>query len=127
MRAEDSLAAKQAKAFFKRERPYIFDRALDVCDDGHDKQNSYPSGHATMAWSASAVLANLLPGNAQMILGHAADYAESRLVCGVHYRADIEAGHVLAIALVGKLMTKPEFQAEVVAARAELTTAHIAP
>lgn len=127
LRNEDSVAAKQAKAVFKRERPYIFDRALDVCDDGHDKQNSYPSGHATMAWSASAVLANLIPGKAQTILGHATDYVESRLVCGVHYRSDIDAGHVLAIALVGKLMTKPEFQAEVEAARAELTAAHIAP
>jgi len=127
LRNEDSLAAKQAKALFKRERPFFFDRALDVCDDGHDKQNSYPSGHATMAWSASAVLANLMPGNAQVILAHATDYVESRLVCGVHYRSDLEAGHVLGTALVAKLMTKPEFAAEIEAARAELTAAHIAP
>jgi len=127
LRNEDSVAAKQAKAYFKRERPFFFDKALDVCDDGHDKQNSYPSGHATMAWSASAVLADLMPGNAQVILAHTTDYVESRLVCGVHYRSDLEAGHVLATALVAKLMSKPQFQAEVAAARAELTAAHLAP
>lgn len=128
LRNEDSLAAKQAKALFKRARPFEIDgKALDVCDDAHDAKNSYPSGHATMAWSASAVLANLMPGNAQVILAHAADYVESRLYCGVHYRSDLEAGHVLGVVLVQKLMAKPAFQTELEAARAELTAAHIAP
>lgn len=128
LRAEDSLAAKAAKAYFKRARPFEIDgKALDVCDDAHDSKNSYPSGHATMAWSASAVLANLMPGNAQIILAHANDYVESRLYCGVHYRSDLEAGHALGIALVQTLMTKPAFKAELEAARAELTAAHIAP
>jgi acid phosphatase (class A) len=127
LRAEDSLAAKQAKGFFKRERPYINEPELDVCDDRHDTKNSYPSGHATMGYAAAAVLANLMPGNAQVILARASDYAESRLVCGVHYRSDVDAGQVLGAVLVAKLMTKPAFVAEVEAARAELTAAHIAP
>ena len=128
LRVEDSLAAKQAKAVFKRSRPFEIDgKALDVCDDAHDSKNSYPTGHATMAYAASAVLANLMPGNAQVILAHATDYAESRLYCGVHYRSDLEAGHVLGVALVQVLMTKPAFKAELEAARAELTAAHIAP
>jgi acid phosphatase (class A) len=124
---EESLAAKQAKTYFKRERPFLNDKALDVCDDGHDRKNSYPSGHATMGYSVAAVLANLMPGNAQVILARASDYAESRLYCGVHYRADIEAGQVLGNVLVARLMTKPAFQAELEAARAELTAAHLAP
>ena len=127
LRNEDSVAAKQAKAFFKRERPFLNDRALDVCDDGHDRKNSYPSGHATMGFAAAAVLADLMPGNAQVILARASDYVESRLVCGVHYRDDLQAGQVLGNVLVARLMTKPEFRAEVEAARAELTAAHIAP
>ena len=127
LRTEDSLAAKQAKAFFKRERPWLKEPDLDVCDDRHDSKNSYPSGHATMGYAASAVLAELAPNHAQAVLARAADYAESRLVCGVHYRGDLEAGHVLATALIDRLMTKPQFRAEVEAARTELTAAHIAP
>ena len=126
LRHEDSVAAKRAKAFFRRERPFHEDRTLDVCDDGHDVKNSYPSGHATMAYAA-AVLAQLAPGKAQVVLARASDYAESRLVCGVHYRADIDAGQVLGNVLVVKLMTKPAFNAELEAARAELTAAHLAP
>jgi len=127
LRNEDSVAAKQAKAYFKRERPFLNDPGLDVCDDRHDKANSYPSGHATMAFAAATTLAQLMPGNAQIILARASDYAESRLICGVHYRGDIEAGQVLGSLLAARLMTKPAFQAELEAARAELTAAHIAP
>ena len=127
LRREDNLAAKRAKAFFERERPFLNDKDLNVCDDGHDRKNSYPSGHATMGYAAAAVLANLMPGNAQILLARSADYAESRLYCGVHYRADIDAGHVLGSVLVERLMAKPAFRSEVEAARAELTVAHIAP
>jgi len=80
-----------------------------------------------MGFAAAAVLANLMPGNAQIILARASDYVESRLICGVHYRSDVEAGQVLGAVLVAKLMTKPAFVAEVEAARAELTAAHVAP
>ncbi len=128
LRNEDSVAAKAAKAYFKRPRPFeVAGKDLDVCDDGHDHNNSYPSGHATMGYTAAAVLANLMPGNAQVILAHTEDYVESRLYCGVHYRSDLRAGQVLGNVLVVKLMEKPAFREELEAARAELTAAHIAP
>jgi len=132
LRNEDSVAAKAAKSVFRRPRPWEVDAALaanpalEKCDKGEPK-SSYPSGHATMGYAAAEVLAQLMPGNAQIILARASDYAESRLICGVHFRRDTEASHVLATALVDKLMTKPAFQAEVEAARAELTAANIAP
>jgi acid phosphatase (class A) len=128
LRNEDSLAAKAAKAYFKRPRPFeVGGKDLDVCDDGHDHNNSYPSGHATMGYTAAAVLANLMPGNAQVILAHTEDYVESRLYCGVHYRSDLRAGQVLGNVLALKLMEKPAFREELEAARAELTKAHVAP
>jgi len=132
LRIEDGLAAKAAKNFFRRPRPWEVDATLAAdpaqadCDKG-EPESSYPSGHAMMGYTAAGVLAQLMPGNAQFILKRASDYAESRLICSVHYRRDTEASHVLATALIAKLMTKPEFQAEFEAARAELTAAHIAP
>jgi acid phosphatase (class A) len=127
LRYEDGVAAKAAKAYFHRDRPFQADTALDVCDDGHDAANAYPSGHATMGFAAATVLANLMPGNAQLILARASDYAESRLYCGVHYRSDTTAAMTLANVMVVRLTAKPAFAAELEAARAELTTAHIAP
>jgi len=127
LRYEDNVAAKRAKAYFRRERPFLYDRTLDVCDDAHDVKNSYPSGHATMGYAAAAALEQLIPAKAQAVRARASDYAESRLVCGVHYRSDIDASQVLGAALVVKLLEKPDFKAEFEAARAELTAAHLAP
>jgi acid phosphatase (class A) len=127
LRNEDSVAAKRFKAYFQRTRPITADPTLNPCKHGEDGKTAYPSGHSTMGYAAAAVLTNLMPGNAQIILARASDYAESRLVCGAHYRRDIEAGHVLGVALVAELMTKPAFRAELEAARDELTAVHIAP
>ena len=127
LRNEDSVAAKRAKKLFERTRPWAADATLNPCSTDDAVKTSYPSGHATMGYAAGAMLADLMPGNAGIILGRASDYAESRLVCGVHYRGDIEAAQVLGNVLVVKLMEKPAFRAEVDAARAELTAAHIAP
>ncbi|MBS0364123.1 MAG: phosphatase PAP2 family protein [Proteobacteria bacterium] len=130
LRNEDSVAAKRFKVYFQRTRPRVADPTLNGCKGGEGSDNSktaYPSGHATMGYAAAAVLSNLMPGNAQAIQARAADYGESRLICDAHYRRDIEAGHVLGVALVAELMTKPKFREELEAARAELTAAHIAP
>jgi acid phosphatase (class A) len=127
LRNEDSAAAKRAKAYFQRTRPWAVDDSLQSCDREDAPKSSYPSGHATMGYAAAILLADLIPGNGQVILARAADYAQSRLVCGVHYRGDIVAGQTLGTALVLRLMQKPAFKAEVEAARAELTAAHIAP
>jgi acid phosphatase (class A) len=132
VRNEDDVASKSAKVLFHRNRPWISDAtlaaspALEPCAKG-DAKASYPSGHATMGYAAAGVLAQLMPGNARIILARGAEYAESRLICGVHYRSDTEAGHVLATALIAKLMTKPAFMEEFDAAKAELEAAHLAP
>ena len=132
LRTEESMAAKAAKKVFNRPRPWEVDpnlsskAQLEACDKGAPK-TSYPSGHATMGWAAGELLANLVPSRAQAILARSDDYAQSRLVCGVHFPKDVQASHVLATAVITRLMVLPAFQAEVEDARAELTAAHIAP
>jgi acid phosphatase (class A) len=127
LRAEDSAAARRAKAFFHRTRPWAADPTLVGCSHGDDaKKSAYPSGHATMGYAAAGVLARLDPPKAQAILTRAADYAENRLVCGAHYRRDIAAGQTLGAVLVIKLLEKPAFRAEFDAAQTELRAAHLA-
>jgi acid phosphatase (class A) len=50
----------------------------------------------------------------------AAEYEESRLICGMHFPTDIEAGQVVAAAVVTRLDTTAEFRADVAKARKEL-------
>jgi membrane-associated phospholipid phosphatase len=86
--------------------------------------NSYPSGHASVAFSLGVVLAELMPEKAQAILTRSSEFAEHRLACGVHFRSDIVAGQQFGTALALRLMEKPAFKAEMDAARAELRSAH---
>jgi acid phosphatase (class A) len=126
LRAEDKMAAKAAKSHFLRTRPWAADTTLKtVCSKDDAVKSSYPSGHATMAFAAAAVLARLAPEKAQAIQARAADYAESRLVCGVHYRRDIEAGQTWGTVLAVKLMDTPAFRSELDAARTELKAAGV--
>ena len=122
LRDEESAQVKRAKTYFKRTRPWHADPTLNPCNHSDAEKGAYPSGHAAMGYSAAAVLAQLFPDKSQVILARASDYAESRLVCGAHYRRDIEGGHVLGVALVAALMTKPAFRSELEAARTELAT-----
>jgi acid phosphatase (class A) len=71
------------------------------------------------------VLASLLPAKSQAILARASQYAEHRLVCGVHFRSDIAAGQQFGTVLALKLMDNPRFARQMKAARAELHAAHL--
>ena len=119
---EEEDDTKGAKAYFHRDRPYAAEPAIKTCTPVKPGKaaNSYPSGPATRAFSMGVVLASLVPARSQEILARASQYAERRLICGVHYRSDIVAGQQFGTVLALKLMQKPEFQALMTAAQAEL-------
>ncbi len=124
-RHDEKAAAGAGKKFFLRNRPFIVDPSLQSCSKKEAPQSSYPSGHATMAYAMGVVLASLIPEKAQAILARAADYAESRLICGVHYRRDIVAGEALGTAVAVELLHNARFRIEYDAAEHELKTAHL--
>ena len=119
---EEEDDTKGAKAYFHRDRPYAAEPAIKTCTPVKPGKaaNSYPSGHATRAFSMGVVLASLVPARSQEILARASQYAERRLICGVHYRSDIVAGQQFGTVLALKLMQKPEFQVLMTAAQVEL-------
>ncbi len=123
---EQSADASAAKKFFHRDRPWIVDSSIESCETHGPgpAKTSYPSGHATLAFSTGVVLAALMPDKAQLILTRAQDYAGNRLVCGVHFRSDIAAGQELGTIAAVTLMQEPAFQSEMDAARAELRAQH---
>ena len=115
------LFEKQAKNHWQRPRPFETDATLvPACGAGKKASYSYPSGHAVEAWTQGTVLAALVPARAQAIRARAAGFAYERLICGVHYPSDIEAGHVFGVALAQAILASPGFAQEAAAARAEL-------
>jgi len=126
VRREEQAAAAVAKDFFKRNRPWIVDSTMASCSRADAPNSSYPSGHSTMGYAMGTMLATLVPDKAQAILARASEYAENRLVCGMHFRRDIEAGQTLGTVVAVELMQTSAFRAEYDAAAKELQSAHLA-
>ncbi|MCJ2068441.1 phosphatase PAP2 family protein, partial [Methylobacterium sp. J-030] len=76
---------------------------------GLETNASFPSGHTTLAYTHSLVLAMLVPQQYQSMLLRASDYAESRIVLGVHYPLDIIAGRTLAFYDLAQAFTNPAY------------------
>jgi acid phosphatase (class A) len=123
---EEDAASKAAKKYFHRDRPWMVDSTIHTCS-AHKKgpaANSYPSGHATLAFAMAEVLAVLMPQKAQAILLRASDFAESRLTCGVHFRSDIVAGQQFGTIIALKLMQDSRFAGDMAGAQDELRAHH---
>ena len=127
IRNDAEVIANLAKDHFLRVRPYAVDRTIVGCPYAPDKpvKTSYPSGHAMNGYAYAVVLAQLVPSRADALLTRAGDYAEQRLVCGLHYRADIDASETLATVYARELIANPAFKPKLDAAVAELTSAGI--
>lgn len=109
------------KDLFGRPRPFVAEPlATCVAGDNLAASGSYPSGHAAVGWLHALVLAELAPSRSAEILARGRTYGESRVVCGMHWVSDIEAGRTVATALFAALHGAPEYAADVAAARAEL-------
>ena len=84
---------------------------------------SYPSGHAALGWAWALVLTEMAPERADAILARGMAYGESRVICGVHYSSDVEAGRLVGAVLVARLKADPAFQADFAVAARELAQA----
>lgn len=122
---EEKAAAKAAKDYFQRARPWIVDPSLKTCASDDPPRTSYPSGHATFGYATAVMLAALMPERASNIMIRARAYAENRLVCSMHFRSDIVAGEALGTAVAVELIHNPQFKPEFDAAKAELKAAHL--
>lgn len=126
--AADTFAvAGEAKARTPRLRPYQVATLKRVCGldpvpapDPKAKGTGYPSGHASIAWSTALVLVEAVPASAQAIIGRAVSYGNSRVVCGLHFPADVEAGHFIGSAVIAGAFKRPDFVRDLQCARREV-------
>ncbi|WP_269715308.1 acid phosphatase [Caulobacter sp. NIBR2454] len=113
---------EHAKSQYQRPRPPIGDNR-PICvprETWIETNGSYPSGHALIGWAWALVLAELAPERQSEILRRGREIGDSRVVCGVHYPTDVEAGRLLGAALVARLHNDPRFRTDMEAARSEL-------
>lgn len=123
--ADTDNAGRGAKNHYQRPRPFLAE-AGPTCVKKEDwlvKQGSYPSGHAAASWAWALLLSELAPSKAEPVLKRGLEFGESRVVCGVHYVSDIEAGRSVGAATVARLKTDPAFMADFARARLEMQQA----
>lgn len=121
-------AVEKAKAHFKRPRPFADDPKAPTClpiapESRNKVSTAYPGGHSTLGMTWGLILAELAPDRSQQVMDRVRDYSHSRLVCGIHYPSDLEAGHMLGSGLVARLHAEPAFRADMDKARAEVAAA----
>jgi acid phosphatase (class A) len=126
VRADASRANDKAKDHHKRKRPYVANNDTSCTPQEKHKEDSYPSGHASIGWAWALVLAEIVPDRADAIFARGLAYGESRLVCGVHWKSDVDAGRLVGAATVSRLHADPVFKAQLELARKEIETARVA-
>jgi acid phosphatase (class A) len=102
-------------------RPRPFAVSADVKAIGErPKSGSYPSGHGIRGYLTAIIMANILPEKSAELFARGRDYGMSRVVAGVHFPSDIEAGRLAATALAVGLMQSPAFTKDLMEVKAEL-------
>jgi acid phosphatase (class A) len=128
VRMDSSRANDKPKDRYKRARPFMVSKEPSCTpkSDAAAKPDSYPSGHASIGWAWALTLAEVAPDRADAILARGYAYGQSRVVCGVHYRSDVESGRVVGAATVARLHSDPLYTAQVALARKEVEAARAA-
>ncbi len=111
--ADTETLVEQAKAHFARPRP----------PGAPQTHGSYPSGHAAFAACSAVLLSQMVPEKRDALFARASIFAESRIIAGVHYPSDVEAGWISGTVIAAALLRQPRFQSDFSAATVELRAA----
>jgi acid phosphatase (class A) len=116
---------KPAKKHWNRTRPFRQDPAdvkLQTDDPGEvpaPTSASYPSGHAADGILFALVLSDLAPQFKDKLMARGIQYGDDRVILGVHFPSDVEAGRTLGRAIYAALQDKKAYQDDLVAAKAQ--------
>jgi len=115
---DQSVLGLPTKVRFGRLRPYLYEGDFHpVC--ATPKTPAYPSGHAMSGYLHALTLIQIVPEKNEQIWKRADEYAYNRMICGAHYKSDIEASRQAAYVVFGYMLANPRFAKELEAAREE--------
>jgi acid phosphatase (class A) len=121
----ESISAA-AKELWHRPRPPLQDAGIHPALT-LPASPSYPSGHAMRGALWAVILAKLAPDLQDRILARGAQIGEDRVIGGVHFPTDRDAGQKLGSTLAARLLANPAFQRDLALAEAEFSGARPMP
>jgi uncharacterized membrane protein YphA (DoxX/SURF4 family) len=110
---------EKAQKLWGRKRPPLLEPAIKPAGT-LPTTAAYPSGHATAGNLMGILLADLLPERSAELHARGVLFGDRRVLAGVHYPSDIEAGKLSAAAIAAILYQDPQFKADFAAAATEL-------
>jgi acid phosphatase (class A) len=111
-----------SKDVWNRPRPYSVSTEVKAIGE-LPTTGSYPSGHATRGYLVAILLSNMVPEKSNELFARGREYGENRVLAGVHYPTDVEAGRLSATAIAAALMQSERFMKDFNDAKAELRQA----
>lgn len=111
-----------AKKKFARVRPWMASTDVKVLGPS-SKSGSWPSGHSTRSALEAIILAAMVPEKRVAIWARQADYAQSRVIIGMHYPLDLVMGGRAGTAMATAMFADPAFKADYERAKAEVRKA----
>ncbi len=112
----------KAKAVYKRPRPYVTSPEIVPCIT-LGPHTSYPAGHPMWGYTIAVILSHMLPEKREIFFARADDFANQRIIGGLHYQSDVEAGKIDGAILADHMLASPDYLAKIDAAKAELKQA----
>lgn len=117
-------ASNDTKKAFSRIRPYSALRIDSCTPKQHNALSndggSYPSGHAVTGMMWAMTLTAMEPQLATPLMQKGYEFGRSRLICGVHWESDVNAGRFLAAGAFARLQASPEYQKQFHEAKLEV-------
>ena len=115
-------ANKKVKDYYQRRRPFATfnEPSLKPEEDAHEASSfSYPSGHSSRGWMYALVLTTVVPERTELLMERSREYSLNRVVCGHHWKSDIDASLMLTAGIFANIVMTDAFQAQLKKARAE--------
>ena len=116
------IANRQAKDYFRRTRPYVYFQEPSInpsTDEEYSASYSFPSGHSVRGYIYAMTLALVVPDSSEALIARAEEYALNRVICGRHWKSDIDASLVEATVIMSRLLSNAAFTTQLEEARKE--------
>ena len=113
------IVTKRAKNYFDLDRPYVSVEDIKPLIAAHANP-SYPSGHTTESYVIARVLSMVFVKNKQDFLARAKEISEHRVLVGMHFPQDLDAGRQLSLLVMGGLIQNKNFLKDLKKAKKEI-------
>ena len=121
-RADAVAAVGAAKAVWNRQRPYAISAEVQTLGD-RPESSSYPSDASTVGYLTAILLADMVPEKAAALYARGREFGDDRIILGIHFPSDVEAGRFAATAIANALLQDAAFLKQFSEAKMELRRA----